>query len=59
MSADAAAAVALPAPAADKIVELKGQRKVLKRQLAEATKELKNQAGPIGAYVRICVFFIS
>ena len=41
-AADAAAATAGP-PAADKVTLLRDERRALKRQLAETTKELRNQ----------------
>lgn len=60
MSDDAASAVRPPAtgpPAADRVASLKEERKMLKRQLAAATKELKNQAGVL-VPVLTQVFFI-
>ena len=54
MSSEAAAsAVPAVAPAADRLTELKAARQALKRQLAQATREVKSQdtdCGPV--YVR-------
>lgn len=42
-AADAAAAATAGPPAADKVTLLRDERRALKRQLAETTKELRNQ----------------